>query len=80
MGEIIGCLQREISDRGKIIVRADPIIELHVAYLDEIGRGEVEGMRLEGDMLTVEADNRTVTYRLGEPVDGRPNRYARLEP
>lgn len=62
------------NDRIKVI-SADPVIQISATLLEMIreGRPWVRDAVLDGDLLRIEAVNRTLIYRIGEQV---PDRYA----
>ncbi len=71
-GRVVGELiikQVDYDDPGKIeIVHADPLIAISVELLADMRRSEDPRTRLVDDVLTIDAVNRRVVYRLGEKV------------
>lgn len=47
------------------IDRADPRVRVAAPILDAARSGEALFTSVDGDLLTVKAENRTVTYRIG---------------
>ncbi len=57
------------------VVRADPRVMISEELIDEIrAASDDSDCRLAGDVLTIDAVNQRVIYRLGDQV---PDRYAR---
>lgn len=75
MTDLGECILTRHWDSGALTVdRADPRVMVSAELLDEwrSGKGEPE-VTINGDVLRIEASNRTVIYRIGEKV---PDMYA----
>ncbi len=66
------CYMARIGDTLEV-TRADPRILITQQALDEVRNGDRRYVTLIGDILTINASNRRVIYRIGEYL---PNRQA----
>lgn len=68
----------QVHDGARVLLYidlADPRIIISGQIVDAARSGGSPWMKMDGDDLTIRAENRTVTYRLGERLAG-PDSYA----
>lgn len=65
-GELILARRDSHFDDKLIVIRADPRVLIAAELLDGIRQADSPDTRLVDDVLTIDADNQKVIYRIGE--------------
>jgi len=69
-GEFLATQIQDGATRRLFIDRADPRILISAAIIEAARSGASPWTSLDGDVLRIEAENRTVVYRIGRKVHG----------